>query len=265
MQQDASSGRTRERWRPIPGYRGWYDASSHGRIRSWVERLRNEAGRLLVTGRRLRVPRVLAGRAKAASYFVVSLGLPGGRRRTLYIHRLVLLAFRGHPPSGCCTRHLDGVRTNNTLPNLRYGTPKENVHDTIRHGHRIDLRGEHHPRHKLTVAGVLAARTAYVQGTPLACLARKYRVDVSTMRSALLGATWKSVPRPAALRRQRKMTQKLIIKLQRLWAAGRSIRWLAERFGWSYTAVWGVVRRRDRVEPSLRRQLERQRRQHLAG
>lgn len=56
--------------------------------------------------------------------------------RTWFVHALVLLAFVGERPDGhvCC--HGDGVRTNNSVDNLRYGTPLENESDKTRHGTR---------------------------------------------------------------------------------------------------------------------------------
>lgn len=53
----------------------------------------------------------------------------------MYVHRIVALTFIGVPPfakSEVC--HNDGNRRNNHYSNLRWGTRKENVADSIRHG-----------------------------------------------------------------------------------------------------------------------------------
>ncbi len=57
-----------------------------------------------------------------------------GRYRTVPVHHLVLRAFVGTRPKGHQTRHLNGVRTDNRLANLRWGTPRENCADRERHG-----------------------------------------------------------------------------------------------------------------------------------
>ena len=46
---------------------------------------------------------------------------------TNYVHRLVLVTFVGPRPEGMECLHLDGDPGNNNLPNLRWGTHKENA------------------------------------------------------------------------------------------------------------------------------------------
>jgi len=50
-----------------------------------------------------------------------------------YVHHLVLNAFRGSRPEGKETRHLNGIRSDNRLENLAWGTRQENMKDKIRH------------------------------------------------------------------------------------------------------------------------------------
>jgi hypothetical protein len=59
----------------------------------------------------------------------------GSKAATILVHRLVVEAFDGLPPSGLHTdvRHLDGKKRNNGLINLRYGTRSENMMDVIKH------------------------------------------------------------------------------------------------------------------------------------
>ena len=96
-------------WKSIPDHEGVYEIDSGGNIRN------------LNTGRELR-PYLNAG-----GYREVTLG-----RKSWRVHRLVLLAFVG--PSELGVRHLDGDKLNNKLSNLAYGTQRENVHDSMRHG-----------------------------------------------------------------------------------------------------------------------------------
>lgn len=102
-----------ERWLPIPGWET-YDVSDRGRVRRvWKG---SEGWRLLRP----------AGRE---GYLRVRLVRRGERRRWRSVHRLVLLAFVGSCPPGQQCRHLDGVRTNNTLGNLAWGFPAQNTAD----------------------------------------------------------------------------------------------------------------------------------------
>ena len=76
--------------------------------------------------------RLLVGVLSRRGYLVVS----GGRlkKASVYVHRLVLEAFVGPMPAGGVTRHLNGIKADNRLENLTYGTHSENAADTLRLG-----------------------------------------------------------------------------------------------------------------------------------
>lgn len=59
------------------------------------------------------------------------------RSRLYYVHHLVLITFRGPKPPDMEALHEDGVRTNNRLKNLRWGTALENSADKRRHGTQL--------------------------------------------------------------------------------------------------------------------------------
>lgn len=52
---------------------------------------------------------------------------------TLRLHREVLKAFSRKPKEGELCRHLDGNPQNNNISNLKWGTPKENAQDCLKH------------------------------------------------------------------------------------------------------------------------------------
>lgn len=115
-----------ERWMPIPGYEDLYLVSSQGRVRSKT--------RIYPSGWK-RNPRIMRQRRMWAGYMHVQLKGSAGKRKTFRVHRLVALAFLGGPPApGMEVRHLNGVRDDNRLENLAWGTRSENSQDSIRHG-----------------------------------------------------------------------------------------------------------------------------------
>lgn len=71
------------------------------------------------------------------------------QRQTCSIHRLVLETFIGPCPDGMECRHLNGIRTDNHLINLCWGTHSENQFDAVQHKTHVDNRGEKHPLSKL--------------------------------------------------------------------------------------------------------------------
>lgn len=111
-----------ERWLPIPGYEGYYEASDLGRIRTLPRSFRKS------------FVRVLKPWTKPCGHLMVALSV-NGRLRSHDVHRLVALTFLGAPPSPhheIC--HNDGNPANNVPSNLRWGTRSENILDAVRHG-----------------------------------------------------------------------------------------------------------------------------------
>ena len=76
------------------------------------------------------------------------------------VHQLVLLAFVGPRSSGMEVRHLNGIRSDNRLENLKYGTKKENNADTLLHGHHhMANRTECHLGHPFNATNTYSYRT----------------------------------------------------------------------------------------------------------
>lgn len=110
------------------------------------------------------------------------------RSHKRFVHTLVLEAFVGSrpgPKSQC--RHLNGVRTDNRLTNLKWGTAKENARDKVRHGTCV---GESNPAAKLTEATVLTLRKMREEGVPLDELVEVSGVSRYATWAASTGRTW---------------------------------------------------------------------------
>ena len=60
------------------------------------------------------------------SYYFVSIKIDG-KSKTQYVHRLIAETFIGECPVGYQVDHIDGNCKNNTLENVQYLTPKENM------------------------------------------------------------------------------------------------------------------------------------------
>jgi hypothetical protein len=118
----------KHRWRPVAGYEGHYEVSNLGEVRSLERKvISHDDGRIRTFKARILRPELRHG------YHVVNLSKDGDRAK-FYVHRLVLLAFRGEPEPGaeCC--HCNGIRDDNRLQNLRWDTHLSNVQDAITSG-----------------------------------------------------------------------------------------------------------------------------------
>lgn len=65
------------------------------------------------------------------------------------VHRLVLETYVGPCPSNMEARHLNGIRGDNRLDNLCWGTPRENWNDRRKHGNVNSPKGEANGQAKL--------------------------------------------------------------------------------------------------------------------
>lgn len=125
-----------EQWRDIPGYEGYYQVSSEGRVKSLPRKVARGGNILSVNGKMLR-----AGRT-GKNYLMVVLSKEGvGKSKE--IHTLVAEAFLGPKPPGMVIRHLDGDKHNNRADNLAYGTLSDNTRDSVKHGTHTTISERH--------------------------------------------------------------------------------------------------------------------------
>lgn len=102
-----------EEWKDIKGYEGIYQVSSKGRIKS----LKFGKERLLKY-------------ALQDGYQRVKL-CKDGKQKLHFIHRLVAEAFIPNTDNKPCIDHINTIRTDNRVENLRWVTSKENCNNPL--------------------------------------------------------------------------------------------------------------------------------------
>lgn len=138
LHQDPTPSQEQEEWRAIP-YFSRYEVSNHGAIRH------RRTLRAKLTG-------------DDRGYRNVTLIRDDGRSVRARVHRVVLLAFSGNPPSvNSQARHLNGDRTDNRAVNLAWGSNRENCLDARNHG--TWTHGDRHGGAKLTADDVRLIRS----------------------------------------------------------------------------------------------------------
>jgi hypothetical protein len=177
-----------EIWKDIPNFEGKYQASNMGRIKSLKRFCKSSLSK---KGMRI-VPELILKQSKDGKYKSVSLHTSPNGRRDCQVHVLILEAFIGPRPTGMQCRHLDGNPSNNKLSNLKWGTPKQNAEDRIKHG--TAPRGENVKISKLTDKKVMRIKKLYNTGKYTKTkLAHIFNVSRPLIAMVIKGKIWKHV------------------------------------------------------------------------
>lgn len=179
-----------EIWKDIKYWKGFYQVSDQGRVRSLTRKIkakrpyggvgfRTYRGKLLNTEKTFNYPHVkLVKNSKGVCRNV---------------HELVLEAFKGPAPKGFEACHNDGSKTNNRLSNLRWDTRQNNSLDRRKHGTQVSVQGEQCAAAKLTDIKVRAIRGLARIGLPQRQIANTYGVSHSRIGAVLRGESWRHV------------------------------------------------------------------------
>lgn len=178
-----------EIWKDIPGWEG-FQVSSFGRVRSLDRvRIQRQYGTL--------APVLYKGQIRRQSmcpqtgYMKVGLSLPGAKRKTWNVNVLVCMAFLGPKPPKHEAAHWNGNRADNSLPNLRWATRKDNLAD--RHRHRTVNHGERNGQARLTEKQVRAIRDAHSNGVMPKALSLQYGLNPRHVCDIIAGRRWRHV------------------------------------------------------------------------
>lgn len=115
----------KEIWKDIPNYEGLYQVSNLGNVKSLCYGARNI--------RKSNVHKILKHSPNNWGYHKVQL-YKNGKSQMLYIHRLVASLFIPNPENKVQVNHIDGNKENNTVSNLEWATPRENLEHAINLG-----------------------------------------------------------------------------------------------------------------------------------
>lgn len=178
-----------ENWRPVPGYEGYYEVSDIGNVRSVDRMVPIVEPRRQYLRRRRGAP--MATRVGTNGYVYVAF-CKDGVHRNCTVHSLVARAFLGAREDGAEVCHVNGVRADNRLSNLRWGTHQENIDDRDRHG--TTARGEKLWTAKLTADKVREIRKLYAGGNvDQGELAKRFGVNRQNISMIVTRSTWKHV------------------------------------------------------------------------
>lgn len=105
---------SKEIWKPIKGYEGYYSVSNKGRVKSFA---RKGAWH----------DRIMKLQKYKKGYLYVHFSSPETKPKKFKVHRLVISAFKKNPKNLPDINHLDGDKTNNNSWNLKWTSKSNNT------------------------------------------------------------------------------------------------------------------------------------------
>lgn len=172
-----------EIWKDILEFKGLYQASSLGRIRSTPRTITRSNGRIHTVR-----SKVLKPAKDSNGYLRVGL-IKEGKLNTRKVHRLVLSSFVHK--EGKEVNHLDGVKDNNKLSNLEWVSRSENVKHAFKTGLATPLRGSKNPTSKIDEHQALTIKNYLKDGMGPTEISRIMKISVNICKDISRGKTWK--------------------------------------------------------------------------
>lgn len=177
-----------EIWKKIPRTKGYYSASSLGRLRSNARKVRyvHRTGKEFWRNKK---QRILILHLRLDGYITGYLSIDG-KQFGHTVHSLIARTFLGRRPKGFDVCHNNGKRSDNRSENLRYDTRSANHRDKIHHGTMFASC----TKAVLTPNDIPKIRKLLTHGRKPADIAKTFAVTRSTIRAIKNRKAWAWIP-----------------------------------------------------------------------
>lgn len=175
-----------ETWKPIAKFKGEYEVSDKGRIRSTDKTIIRSNG-----WKYKRVAKVLKPDINHSGYAKGSVCVD--KKMIPYIlHRLVAIEFIPNPENKPTVNHINGIKHDNRVENLEWSTNLEQIDHATKLGLMNYLKGSEIGNSKLKESDVIEIRRKFKpRKYTRAMLAKEYGVAETTIKDIILKRSWK--------------------------------------------------------------------------
>jgi hypothetical protein len=168
----------KELWKQIIGYEGRYEISSSGRVKSLAKYCNYKISKR-------EVPLILKPCKDGRGYYNFTV-VNNGKKKVLLVHVEMAKCFLPNPNGYKIVRHLNDIKADNRLKNLKWGTHSDNNNDSVKNG-KLFRGGKSSKLKRLEVLKILSSKKSNTE------LGKKYGVTESTISKIKVGRSWNNV------------------------------------------------------------------------
>jgi hypothetical protein len=176
-----------EIWKDVVGYKGIYQVSNLGRVKSLEVKRFTKANNSFSTYKE----KILNQSYTKDGYLKITFTV-NKVKKTFLVHRLVATAFIENPNNKPEVNHINGIKDDNSYKNLEWNTPVENVKHAYKNGLKTPKQGVENGCSKLSEKEVLEIRkigkTMFKKD-----IAILYNVGASTISRVQNKTHWKHI------------------------------------------------------------------------
>jgi len=173
----------KEEWRDINDYKGLYQVSSFGRVKSLDRIVYRNGSAKRIKGKTRKLCKTIHG------YLMVDLYI-NGARKMISVHRIVLNAFKSTINKSLQVNHINCVRSDNRVINLEWCTKSQNEIHAHKNKNRKYPVGEKSGGSKLSHKDVCEILILSENGIARPVLSEMYSISIRQITSIRSGNSW---------------------------------------------------------------------------
>lgn len=217
-------------WKDIDGYKGYYQISNKGEVRSLDRTIKYIDGRVYTYKSQLISLGNDKNGYKACSLYIGSKGKP------FKVHRLVMMAFNPHPnQENLCVNHINFKKDDNRTSNLEWCTIKEN------NIHSLEIR------RKYSKEEIESFIDRHLKGESIKSIAINLSITKHQLSSIMKGkvAMYKDmgIKFISEVVIHKNLSDDSIFKILKMWQAGSKRAFIAREMGVDWSTVNNVLKK----------------------